>query len=198
MSRTLASLAGSTISLLFLPTLAFAHPGHGAGGLAAGFLHPVFGIDHVLAMLLVGVIAARIGGRGLWLLPTSFVGMMIAGGILGTSGVALDHLEIVIAASLVVFGAAAATSLRIPVAVLSLLTGGFALFHGYAHGAEMPAEADATSFALGFVAATAVLHAVGIALWLGVVRYAYQPRLLGRIAGIGSALVGMALAAGLA
>jgi urease accessory protein len=195
MLRPFASLAGSAAVLLLLPTLAFAHPGHGESGFTAGFLHPVFGLDHVLAMLLVGLIAARIGGRALWLLPASFVCMMIAGGVVGVSGMALDHLEIVIAASLVAFGAVAATSRRIPVFALSLATGGFALFHGYAHGAELPANSDAITFAIGFVTSTVLLHAAGISLWVGIVHYSGQPRLICRIVGIGSALVGLALGA---
>lgn len=197
MHKSITLMVGSAITLSCLTTPAFAHPGHAHGGLEAGFLHPIFGLDHVLAMLLVGLIAARIGERALWLLPASFVSMMIVGGLLGANGWPLGHLELVIAASLIVFGVLSATSIRVPVLVLSLIIGAFALFHGYAHGAEMPGEADTFAYAAGFVAATALLHAVGIAAWLTVARFVVGARVIARVAGVGSALIGLGLAVGL-
>lgn len=199
MSRYFVSLTGLALALLSLPTLAFAHPGHGhiQGGFQSGFLHPVFGIDHVLAMLLVGMIAARIGGRALWLLPASFVSMMIVGGLAGASGLHVGHLELVIAASLIVFGTLAAVRVQVPVLILSMMAGGFALFHGYAHGAEMPGGANTVTYALGFVFGTVLLHGLGIAIWMGVARFTSSTRLVDRVVGSISALVGLMLAAGL-
>lgn len=149
------------------PTAAFAHTGHGdTSGFWHGFLHPIGGLDHVLAMLAVGVFAYALGGRALWLVPLSFVGMMGAGFLLGVSGISLPFAELVIALSGLVIGGAAVFGRRMPIAAAMSLVGAFAVFHGIAHGAEMPADAASLDYALGFVAATLLLHATGIAATL--------------------------------
>jgi urease accessory protein len=160
-----APLALLPAALVLLPGAALAHPGHGAAtGAEAGFLHPLLGADHVLAMVAVGLLAALRGGRALWALPLSFLALMSAGAGLGAAGIALPYAETGIALSIVVFGLAAMVGLRAPVALLAALVGAFAVFHGHAHGAEMPETASGLAFGLGFLAATALLHAAGIGL----------------------------------
>jgi urease accessory protein len=162
-----ARLAALPAALLLLPHAALAHPGHGAAtGAEAGFLHPLMGADHILAMVAVGLLAALRGGRALWALPLAFLTLMSVGAGLGMAGVALPYAETGIALSIVVFGLAAIVGLRAPVALLAALVGVFAVFHGHAHGAEMPETASGLSFGLGFLAATALLHAAGLGLGL--------------------------------
>lgn len=157
--------------LLLFPGFAFAHTGHSdAAGFVHGMTHPLDGIDHILAMVAVGVFAFVLGGRALWLVPLSFVGMMIAGFLLGIGNIGLPFVELGIALSSVVIGAAAALGRPMPVLLAMALTGLFALFHGHAHGAEMPADAQGLAYAAGFVAATALLHLLGIVASLGVAR----------------------------
>lgn len=146
----------------FAATPAFAHPGHDHFGFIAGLAHPMSGLDHVLAMVAVGLLAAVLGGSARWLVPTSFLGAMMLGGALGVSGASLPFAEVAILASVVVLGAAAAFGRGMPMAAAMALSAAFAVFHGYAHGAEMPAAASALSYGLGFVSATALLHAVGL------------------------------------
>lgn len=131
-----------------------------------GFSHPITGIDHVLAMVAVGVLAAQLGGRALWLVPLGFVGIMAVAGALGMAGIQLPFSEVGIALSLIVLGLAVAFRLSLPELAAVALVGFFAVFHGYVHGAEMPAAASALPYALGFVAATAMLHAVGVGIGL--------------------------------
>ena len=194
--RAFSSLLG--FALVALPTAAFAHAGHGdAGGLAHGFMHPIGGLDHILAMIAVGVFAFMLGGRALWLVPLSFVGMMVVGFGLGLGGVDLPFVELGIALSAIVIGAAAALGRPMPVAGAMSLVGVFALFHGHAHGAEMPADAAGLTYALGFVAATVALHAAGIAGAFGVARLTGRHgRALARIAGGVFALGGAGVLAG--
>ncbi|WP_019906360.1 HupE/UreJ family protein [Methylobacterium sp. 77] len=163
MTRFVRYLPGLAFGLMAGPALA--HTGQGdASGLAHGFLHPLTGLDHMLAMVAVGLLAAQVGGRAILLVPLSFLGMMIVGGALGASGVALPQVEIAIALSVAVLGAAVALHLAMPVAVCMALVGVFAVFHGHAHGAEMPEAASGLAYGAGFVAATALLHVVGLGL----------------------------------
>lgn len=150
--------------LAFSPSLAFAHPGHGeAVGFSHGFLHPIGGLDHVLAMVAVGIFAANLGGRALWAVPATFVALMAVGGALGMYGVAVPFVEIGIAASVIVLGGAVALGWKNwPLGAAMALVGFFAVFHGHAHGAEMPADASALTYAAGFMLATALLHVAGI------------------------------------
>lgn len=146
--------------------LAAAHPGH-AHDAAAGLLHPLLGADHLLAMLAVGVWACQLGGRARWLLPASFLTLMALAGGAGMAGIALPMVEGGIAASLLALGLLIAFSVRLPAAAGAGLTALFAIFHGYAHGAEMPAAGAALQYAFGFLLSTAVLHGCGLLLGAG-------------------------------
>ena len=187
-----------TAAVSLLPTAALAHPGVGAAhGFVHGFAHPLGGIDHILAMVTVGVFAWQLGGRALWLVPTTFVVVMAAGGCLGIAGIPLPFVEIGIAASVIALGAVVARGVKAPVAIAMAMVGVFAIFHGYAHGAEMPASAGGSAYAAGFVLATALLHIGGIALGFLIGRagerlgqYTY------RVGGALIALAGVALLAG--
>ncbi|TRX73978.1 HupE/UreJ family protein [Pseudomonas mangiferae] len=190
MKRSTALLAFAT---LLGPTLAFAHPGHDSTGLLAGVAHPLTGLDHLLAMLAVGLWAAQQQGAARWALPATFVGSMLVGGLLGFSGVALPFLETDIAASVLALGLLVALAVRPPLALALGLTALFAVAHGTAHGLELPDLASPWTFAAGFVAATAALHAAGY----GVVRV--LPRAaapLVRLAGAVSAVIGAWMLAG--
>ena len=156
----------STALATFFSLAAFAqaHPGHGPGGFANGFAHPLHGLDHILAMLAVGLWAAQLGGRAKWLVPASFVGVMALGGALGRAGVGLPFAEQGIAASVLILGVFIAAAVRLPLAASMGIVGLFALCHGHAHGAEMPVNAAGAVYALGFTAATALLHGCGIGL----------------------------------
>jgi urease accessory protein len=195
MSRLL-SLAATL--LVVATTAARAHTGVGStAGFAHGFVHPLGGVDHILAMIAVGLFAAQMGGRALWLVPLSFVSVMILGAILGIAGVGLPFVEIGIGLSVVVLGLTVAFGVYLPTAAAMALVGFFAVFHGYAHGAEMPESASGLMYGAGFVPATALLHALGIGLGLGVGRTGAA---IGhgalRTAGSAMALAGIAILAG--
>ncbi|MGJ0489787.1 HupE/UreJ family protein [Methylobacter sp.] len=148
---------------ILMPVSAWAHTGnHEMMGVVSGFSHPVGGADHVLAMVAVGLWAAQRGGRALWAMPGAFVVMMMAGGMLGFSGMAMPYIEQGILMSVLVLGTLIAGAFEMPLALSAGMVGVFALCHGYAHGAEMPSVTDAVSYSLGFVLATALLHAAGL------------------------------------
>jgi urease accessory protein len=162
--------------LVFLPNLASAHILLGSShGFQEGFLHPLTGWDHLLAMIAVGLWAAQHRGRAVWLIPLSFVSVMVLGGVLGLAGVYVPGVELAIAISVLALGALVATMTRFTPSLSMAVVGLFALFHGYAHGHEMPAAAGALPFSVGFVLATALLHGLGIAAGLGLQK---QPRVL--------------------
>ena len=161
-------IIGSLLAIAAMATTAEAHvgaPGH-VHGFLNGFLHPLTGIDHILAMVAVGAFAVVLGGRALWVLPLTFMTVMLAGGILGMTGFALPAVETGIAASVLVLGTVVALQWKAPLRVATALVGFFAVFHGFAHGAEMPVDASGSSFGAGFLVATALLHAIGMALAL--------------------------------
>jgi urease accessory protein len=198
MNRIALRLAAASLALtVAVPSVAFAHPGHDAPGLVHGFLHPLSGLDHVLAMVAVGLFAARLGGRALWLVPASFVVTMAVAGVAGGTGFALPYVEAGIALSILVLGAAVALEMTMPVAAAMGLVAFFAIFHGYAHGAEMPETISGLAYGAGFVAATAALHALGIGLGLFIGRSGetFSRRIL-QIGGSAAALAGAALLAG--
>lgn len=180
------------LALLLVPTLALAHPGHGDNGLIAGISHPIGGLDHLLAMLAVGLWAAQQHGSARWALPCTFVGTMLIGGVLGFEGLNLPALESGIAASVLALGLAVALAVRPPLALAVAATALFALFHGVAHGLELPEMSSPWAYAAGFVAATAALHALGYAV-VRVLPQAAAP--LVRIAGAASAAAGVWLLA---
>ena len=135
-----------------------------AYGLLAGLLHPISGLDHVLAMVAVGLWGAQLGAPAIWMLPVAFPLVMAMGGMLGFLGVPIPGVEYGIAASAVLLGAAVAFEVRPPIVVAGLLVGFFAIFHGHAHGTELPAGQSALLYSMGFVIATGCLHAVGIGI----------------------------------
>ena len=150
-------------AMVIMPTVAFAHTGVGdTSGLVHGFGHPISGLDHILAMLMVGIFAFQLGGRALWLVPMTFVGVMAVGGMLGIDGIGVPFVEIGIALSVVVLGAIVAFNVKASVSAAMGVVGLFAIFHGHAHGAEIPEDAGGVAYAAGFLIATAVLHLAGI------------------------------------
>ena len=157
---------------------AWAHTADGvAGGFASGFVHPLAGWDHVIAMVAVGLWGAFLGRPALWLLPVVFPMVMALGGALGVLGVPLPGVEIGIALSAVVLGGMVALAARPPLVVAAVIVGVFAIFHGHAHGTELPGSASPIAYSLGFVMATGGLHAAGIGLSL-VTRWRHGRRLV--------------------
>ena len=147
--------------------LAEAHSGQGlAGGFVSGFLHPISGLAHVVAMVSVGLWGAFLGAPAIWLLPVVFPLVMAFGGVLGVAGVPLPGVEIGIALSAIVLGLMVASAAKPPIFVAAILVGIFAIFHGHAHGAELPKAANPLAYSLGFVLATGLLHLSGIAFGL--------------------------------
>jgi urease accessory protein len=178
-------------AVLFLLTAgeANAHTGLGAGfSLIDGAFHPLAGLDHVAAMLSVGLWAALAGGKRIWVWPAAFVLMMLAGGFMGHAGIELPAVEPMIALSVIVLGLAVALGVQAPLALGAVLIGVFALFHGHAHGAEAPAEGW-YGYAVGFAASTAFLHLIGIAIGIGIARLASRRP----VQAIGAATVALGL-----
>lgn len=165
-------LALMGLSLGVAPAFAHLNPAE-HGSFAAGFSHPLFGLDHILAMVAVGLWAALLARgtdrRAVWLVPAAFVGTMLAGFAVALAGAPLPFVEPVILASVVTIGLLAAIALSVPTVAAMAVVGIFALFHGHAHGGELGA-AGAWPFAIGFALTTALLHAAGIALGLGIGR----------------------------
>lgn len=150
--------------LVFGTTSAFAHSGAGyGGGFASGFMHPIVGWDHVAAMVAVGLWGAFLGAPSIWLLPVVFPLVMALGAVLGILGVPVPAVETGIALSAVVLGLMIALAVKAPIWISAVIVGLFAIFHGYAHGTELPGSANVFAYALGFVIATGLLHLVGIA-----------------------------------
>jgi urease accessory protein len=161
MARGVAMISLPAICLAAQNAQAHMFGAQGAG-FAAGVVHPFIGLDHLAAMLAVGLWAAQLGGVALWRVPAAFVVTMAAGAGLAFTGTALPSVETGIAASLLVLGLLIGFAARLPTAASILLTGVFALFHGYAHGAELPQAATPIGYALGFVFATLTLHGLGL------------------------------------
>ncbi|MBB4482691.1 HupE/UreJ family protein [Rhizobium etli] len=187
------------LAAVALPAVASAHPAIGeAAGFSHGFAHPMSGLDHMLAMVMVGVFAFQLGGRATWLVPTTFVLVMALGGALGVAGINVPFVETGIALSVVILGAIVALNVKAPLAVAAGLIGLFAIFHGHAHGAEMPENAAGAAYAAGFMVATALLHAAGLALGYAVGRAGERRGVLvTRTAGSIAALAGVGILSGL-
>lgn len=150
-------------ALFVLVRAAYAHDGTGVtGGFVSGFLHPLLGWDHVAAMVAVGLWGAFLGAPAVWVLPVVFPLVMAFGGVLGVAGVPVPAVELGIAASAVVLGVMVALAARPPLAVAAVIVGAFAIFHGHAHGTELPSAANAVAYSVGFVLATGLLHLCGI------------------------------------
>jgi urease accessory protein len=175
---------------------ALAHTGESAGGFLSGITHPVFGPDHVIAMVAVGMWGAFLGPPAIWLLPIVFPLVMAAGGVLGILGLPLPAVETGIASSAIVLGLMVALAARPPLWIAAVLVGAFAIFHGYAHGRELPDGANAVAYAAGFVMATGALHLCGIAF--GLLARWPAGRLAVRGAGGVIALIGVAYLGGYA
>lgn len=179
-----------TVMLLAAATPALAHTGiQTISGFLSGVVHPLGGLDHALAMISVGLFAVLLGGQALWVLPMSFVTMMLIGGMVGMTGIDLPAVELGIAASIVVLGAVVTWGRRWPIQAAVALVGVFAVFHGYAHGAEIPAGANAAFYSLGFALASMMLHGLGIILGLTSFRWMKA----GRLAGAAVAVTGIFL-----
>jgi urease accessory protein len=164
------AIAASAVVALFIGSSAHAHMGTGlAGGFGSGFRHPLIGADHLLAMVSVGVWGAFLGRPLIFALPVIFPAVMVGGAVMGMLGVPLPPVELGIALSVTVLGACIALSLKAPVWVASLIVAIFAIFHGYAHGKELPSAADPIGYSLGFVLATGSLHVLGI--WIGFLKH---------------------------
>ncbi len=192
MRRSFKLLSLAAVATVGFSTAALAHVGdHSHMSFTEGLLHPLTGLDHVLAMVAVGLWASQLGGRALWLLPLTFPAVMAIGAALGLSGVTLPLVEIGIAGSVMVLGAVVALALRPSLAISIPLIGAFALLHGYSHGVELPASASALSYGAGFIAATLVLHAIGIAT--GLIAGRLPVRFAARTAGGAIAVLGVAL-----
>jgi len=166
------------------------------GSLSAGFSHPMFGADHILAMIAVGLWAWQNGGKALWAVPAAFVGTMLFGFALALAGAPLPFVEPAILASVVALGLLVAVAVRLPVVPAAIIVGVFALFHGHAHGGEIGTAGEA-GYAAGFALATAILHGAGLGLGYGLNRlFAGRAQLLARVLGGATAAGGLYLIAG--
>ncbi len=180
--------------LMVLAAPAYAHVGAGeTNSFGAGFMHPFLGLDHITVMVAVGLWAALKGGRALWVWPATFVGVMLVGGALGMAQVPVPFVEPGILASVVALGLLVALAVDLPIWTGGLIIGLFAIFHGHAHGTEVPAAVSGIQYMAGFAAATALLHALGI---LGALVLGRRHREIVRVAGAACALIGLALVAG--
>ena len=191
-------LALLTASAL-MPAVAWAHTGvGGTTGFSHGFLHPITGLDHVLAMVMVGVLAWQLGSRALWLVPMTFVLVMAIGGALGVAGIGMPFVEAGIALSVIVLGLAVAIGLDATIAIAAAVVGLFAIFHGHAHGSEMPETAGGMAYGLGFMLSTALLHAAGIGSGFVIARMSKgKGPVVVRATGAVAALAGIVILGGL-
>lgn len=182
----------AAIAAILGPRSAFAHTGVGpTHDLLHGLEHPLTGLDHLLVMFAVGLWAAQRGGRAIWFVPLTFVLVLTLGATLGMSGVSIPFVEPGIAISVLMLGLFLATCLKLPLASSAAIIGLFALVHGHAHGAEIPAVASGLTYTLGFIAATICLHAAGISAGL-ITQRLYSQQLM-RFAGAAIALCGLLL-----
>jgi urease accessory protein len=166
-SRRFLLSMGTFALAISLPAIAQAHVGHGDTiGFMHGLEHPMGGLDHILAMVAVGLWAAQLGGHAVWAVPVAFVSVMALGGVLGITGVQVPFVEQSIIASDLILGGLVLMATRLPLVASISIVGLLAIFHGYAHGEEMPKEAAALQYAAGFMVATAALHLSGVGVAL--------------------------------
>lgn len=178
------------LPLLLLPGIAFAHTFKGETGFMSGIFHPVLGFDHLLAMLSVGIVSAQIGGRAIWTVPLTFVTVMGIGGFLGMQNIPLPGVEFGIALSVLILGIAVARGKRIHPFIAHIGVAFFAVFHGHAHGEEMPSMANPVIFSAGFMIGTAAIHLAGVCIGLVSTRIKDGPQAL-RYVGAGIAGIGV-------
>ncbi len=164
-------------SVLTSVQTAWAHPNAAGTSFSAGFTHPFMGLDHLLAMVAVGLLAVRVGGKGLWMMPVAFLGSMLLGGLLASAGVALPAVEYGILASVLVLGGLVALARSLPWAAAGSLVGLCAIFHGHAHAEEMLQEGSFAVYVIGFLLATSILHLSGITAGLAISRWVSVPAL---------------------
>jgi len=176
--------------LSLLPEIAYAHVVQGGGGFMSGLTHPVLGIDHLLAMLSVGILSAQMGGRSIWRVPATFVVVMLVGGIFGMKQVHIPYVELGIVVSVVTLGLAIASERNLPAFLAMILVAIFAVFHGHAHGAEMPHLAKPLLYACGFVSGTSIIHIAGLLIGSIIKSFTYGSQLL-RYLGAGIAGIGI-------
>ncbi|MES2490728.1 MAG: HupE/UreJ family protein [Pseudomonadota bacterium] len=184
------STIGLALSLLLATAPAFAHPGHdlSGAGFVAGLMHPLLGLDHLLAMLVVGVWAAQLGGRARLWVPASFLALMGCGALFAFNGYTPPQVEAGIAASLLALGLLCATAWRLPLQLAMGVVSVFAFFHGAAHGSELPTLAQPAAFSLGFLIATASLHIAGLSFGAVSARHSSW---LARACGLGTVAAGL-------
>lgn len=185
----------ATIGIVpFLPSISYAHEGSG-GGFVAGLTHPVLGFDHLLAMLSVGILSAQMGGQAIWKVPFTFVLVMLGGGVLGINGVPIFSVELGIALSVLALGVAIALEKKLSSLLAMVFVGFFAIFHGHAHGTEMPSLSKPLFYACGFVLGTAGIHIAGVLVGIVAEGLKDGSQLL-RYAGAGIAGIGFHLIVG--
>jgi urease accessory protein len=177
-----------TAVAIAIPTAAQAHPGHGTSEFSAGALHPVFGMDHLVAMIAVGLLSATLGGRARWILPLVFAASLALGAFAGAAGLIIPGIEHGIALSVLILGAILAFSARLQISAAAAIIAISGAFHGLAHGIEIPADANGFIFGLGFVLSSALLHAIGIAIGQQSIRTS-RPNFI-RYAGAAAAVFG--------
>ena len=182
-----------------IPSVAYAHDGTNLplGGFLSGLVHPVLGYDHLLAMLSVGILSAQIGGRAIWTVPATFVSVMALGGLLGWIDIGLNATELGIAISLVILGSVIAAERSISTRIAMIGVGFFAIFHGYAHGAEMPETAQPFLYAFGFLVGTALIHIAGVVIG-DIARHYERGKIILRIGGGLIAIIGLLFVFGIA
>ncbi|MFM8369018.1 MAG: HupE/UreJ family protein [Chloroflexota bacterium] len=180
------------LTLAIVPGVAYAHDGTNLalGGFLSGLVHPVLGYDHLLAMLSVGILSAQIGGRAIWTVPAAFVSVMAVGGFLGLIDIGLTATEFGIAVSLVILGSVIAAERRLSILVAMVGVGFFAIFHGYAHGSEVPETAEPFLYALGFLMGTALIHITGVVIG-DISRHYERGKIILRVGGALIALIGL-------
>ncbi len=192
MSRNMSKRLLLLCAVALFPAMAQAHQMNDGGGFLSGLAHPVLGFDHLLAMLSVGMLSAQMGGRAIWSVPATFVGVMLVGGVLGLEAVRLYSFEAGIALSVFALGVAVAAEKKLPTLLAMLFVGFFAIFHGYAHGIEMPNMASPVLYVSGFVTGTAGIHIAGVVFVLALKRLVNGGQLL-RYIGAGIAGIGFHL-----
>jgi urease accessory protein len=197
--RVVLLLAGMAIVMLATAAPALAHEGQviRLGSFLAGLTHPVLGLDHLLAMLAVGIVSAQIGGKAIWTVPATFVGVMAIGGLVGRAdpGLGSAVIEYGIASSVILLGAVIAIERNLAIGVAMAVVGVFAMFHGYAHGAEIPTVARPMLYAGGFLTGTALIHLSGVVI--GDISKRYRSgRVALRVGGLAIATLGLGFVAG--